>query len=87
VGILLKGYPSITVSLFVVPMICEPPIGQPVDVCITQNPYLTSLELADWADQGSRLEVDVFIGTDYYWDLVMRLFPRVPVAQQQSIPS
>ena len=51
-------------------MVCEPLIGQPMDVCINQNPYLTSLELADWADQGSRLEVDVLIGSDYYWDLV-----------------
>ena len=29
VGVLLKGYPNMTVSLFVVPMICEPLIGQP----------------------------------------------------------
>ena len=70
VGMLLKGYPSMTVSLFVVPMICEPLIGQPIDVCISQNPHLADLELADWADQGSRLEVDVLIGSDHYWDLV-----------------
>ena len=44
-------------------MICEPLIGQPIDVCIKQNPHLTSLELADWADQGSGLEVDILIGT------------------------
>ena len=59
VGILLSGYPSMTVSLFVVPMICEPLVGQPIDVCIDQNPHLTDLELADWADQGSSLEVDI----------------------------
>ena len=59
-----------TMTLFVVPMICEPLIGQPMDMCINQNPHLTSLELADWADQGSRLEVDVLIGSDCDWDLV-----------------
>ena len=48
VGILLKGYPGMNVSLFVVPMICEPLISQPIDVCINQNPHVASLELADW---------------------------------------
>ena len=57
-----------TMSLFIVPIICEPLIGQPIDVCI--NPHLTGLELADWADQGSGLEVDTLIGSDYCWDLV-----------------
>ena len=70
VGILLKGYPSMTMSLFIVSMICDPLISQPIDVCIEQNPHLTGLELADWAEQGSRLEVDILIGADYYWDLV-----------------
>lgn len=53
------------VSLFVLPMI-EPLISQPIYVCINQNPHLVSLELVDWAEQGSRLEVDVLIGSDYY---------------------
>lgn len=36
---------------------------------IKQNtPY--RLELADWVGQGSGLEVDVLIGSDYYWYLV-----------------
>ena len=47
VGILLKGYPSMTMSLFIVPVICDPLISQPIDVCIEQNPHLTGLELAD----------------------------------------
>ena len=59
-----------TLSLFVIPMICEPLIGQPISVCVNQIPHLTGLELADWAGQGSKLEVDVLIGSDYYWDLV-----------------
>ena len=70
VGVILKGYPSLNMSLFIVPTICEPLIGQPIDVCIEQNPHLTGLELADWAVQGSKLEVDMLIGADHYWDLV-----------------
>ena len=70
VGIMLKGHPSMTVSLFVVSMIREPLISQPIELCIAQNPHLTGLQLADWADQGSRLEVDVLTGSDHYWDLV-----------------
>lgn len=51
-------------------MICELLISQPIDVCFKQNPQFTSLELADWADQRSRLEVDILIGSDYYWDII-----------------
>ena len=28
------------------------------------------LELADWADKDSKLDVDILIGSDRYWDLV-----------------
>ena len=87
VGILLKGYPSMTVSLYVVPMICEPLISQPIEVCINKNPHLNGLELADWAEQGSGLEVDILIWSDYYWDIVTGQFLRVPVARQRSIPN
>ena len=56
-------------------MICEPLIGQPIDACINQSPHLSGLELADeladWADQGSILEVDILIGSDYYWNIVI----------------
>ena len=59
-----------TMSLFVIPMICEPLVGQPIDMCINQKPHLKGFELADWTDKGSKLEVDILIGSDYYWDLV-----------------
>ena len=70
VGVLLKGFPSMNMSLFVVSMICEPLTGQPIHVCVNEIPYLACLELTAWVDRGSRLEVDVLIGSDYYWDLV-----------------
>ena len=70
VKILLNGCPSMDLTLFVVPIICEPIVGQSIDVCVKQNPHFKDLELADWADQGSTLEVDVLIGLDHYWDRV-----------------
>ena len=54
------------VSLYVVPTICEPLVGQPIAACTEQHPHLLGLELANF----SSLSVDVFIGSDYYWELV-----------------
>ena len=54
-------------SLFVVPIICEPLAGQPISACVE---LLATLDLADISDGSSSLEVDVLIGSDYYWSLV-----------------
>ena len=70
IGMELKGYPHFFPSLFVVPMICEPLIGQPISECIKGNRHLATLELADFADGNSALTVDILIGSDYYWELV-----------------
>ena len=51
-------------------MICEPLTGQRINECIELNPQLVGLELADLAEQGSRLEVDILVGADYSWRLV-----------------
>lgn len=56
--------------LFIVHKICEPLHSQLIDVCISKNPHLDGLELADWADEDSKLEVDILIGSDHYWDIV-----------------
>ena len=52
------------------PITCEPLISQPLAACLQQNPNLAGLQLTDWADQESALDVDVLIGQDYYWNLV-----------------
>ncbi len=57
-------------SLYVVPTICEPLVGQPVSACIEHHPHLVGLELADCSASDSALPVDVLIGSDYYWALV-----------------
>ena len=70
VGLCLRGYPSMPLSLYVMPTICEPLVGQPILACIAQHPHLTGLELADSSGDGSPLPVDLLIGSDYYWELV-----------------
>jgi len=66
IGMELKGYPHLYPSLFVVPMICEPLVGQPISQCIKGNRHLATLELADLAEGNSALTVDILIGSDYY---------------------
>ena len=53
---------------FVVPHICEPIEAQPVTVCVQDCKHLSELELADSCSD-SPPEVDVLIGSDYYWEL------------------
>ena len=50
VGVMLKGYPDLMMSMYVVPKICEPLVSQPIDVCISQSAQLAGLKLADWTD-------------------------------------
>ena len=70
VGVMLKGYPYLMMSLFVVAMICEPLVSQPIDVCISESSQLARLDLADWADEESQLEVDILVEADQYWNVV-----------------
>ncbi len=78
VGMLLKGYPSLTMPLLVVPRICEPLISQPISLCFKQNPQLAGFEFADWADSDDELEVDILIGADWYWELVTGKIAKNP---------
>ena len=57
-------------TLYVMPTICEPLVGQPISVCVKQYPHLMGLELADSVESGSSMPVDILIGSDYYWQLV-----------------
>ena len=71
IGIVGKGYPHMQLSLYVVPMICEPLASQPIAACAKGNQHLASLELADYSQSDQDLEVDILVGSDYYGDLVM----------------
>ena len=69
-GLLLKDGQTRPMTLFVVPLICEPLTCQPVSFCRDNFDYLQDLDLADPSDGSSRLDVDILIGSDLYWQLV-----------------
>ena len=66
----LKGYPPMSLSLYVVPTICEPLVSQPITACVQQSKAFSGLDLDDHSDGEGRLQVDMLIGSDYYWDIV-----------------
>lgn len=66
----LKGSPPICLSLYVVPVICKPLVRQPISACANENQHLATLDLADYSDGSLCLEVDLLIGSDFYWGLV-----------------
>ena len=67
----LREYSPMPLSLYVVPTICDPLVSQPIATCIQKSDAFKGLEFADFSDGGSTLQVDVLIGCDYYWELVM----------------
>ena len=69
IGVRLRGYPNIALSLHVVSTICEPLLYQPVTASVESHDQLMNLDLAD--DVNARLPVDVLIGCDHYWELVI----------------
>ena len=70
VGLCLRGYPSMSLSLYVMPTIREPLVGQPISMCIEKHSHLSGLELADFSDTALNMPVDMLIGSDYCWQLV-----------------
>ena len=50
--------------------ICKPLIGQTITLCAESCEHLSGLDLADLADEGSQMQVDILTGSDYYWELV-----------------
>ena len=71
VGMCLRGYPHMSLTLYVMPTTCEPLVGQPISACAGEYPHLSGLELADSSRNSSTLPIDALIGSDYYWQLVM----------------
>ena len=66
----LKSYAPMSLSLYIVPTICKSLASQPISVCVQQSEAFSGLDLADHSNGKSGLQVDLLIGTDYYWDLV-----------------
>ena len=57
--------------LLTTPIICEPLTAQPLTLCANVYRHLSGLESADPSDGRSAIEVDLLMGSDYYWELVM----------------
>lgn len=69
-GIELKGEPDLLLSASTLPLICQPLQGQPVQQVAKDNSCFSGLTLADYRNEGETLDVDILIGSDYYWNLV-----------------
>ena len=59
-----------SLTLYVMPTICEPLSRQPLSLCVDKYPHLRGLELADSVKSESNMSIDVLIGSDHYWQLV-----------------
>ena len=70
VGLKLKGGPNRKLSLLTTPLICEPMMSTPVEVCIANYEGLRSLDLADSSTSSTLIKPDLLIGLDYYWTFV-----------------
>ena len=69
-GLELKGEPDLLLSAFALPLICQPLQGQPVQQVVKDNSGFSGLRLADYCTEEETLNVDILIGSDYYWNLV-----------------
>ena len=65
-----KDGAMIYVTALVVPVVCDPVCHQPVSLTQRTYDYLFGLDLADSSTSGSDLDIDVLLGSDYYWTLV-----------------
>ena len=52
-----------------VPQICEPLFCQPVSLCQDRFEHLLDLDLADYTDNSSQVEIDNLVCLDQYWSL------------------
>ena len=56
------------VNAYVVPVVCAPLKSQPINFAACNYTHLSGIPLADFpAENGQELNVDILIGSDYYW--------------------
>ena len=63
---------SLTFTSLVVPFICNPLTAQPIDLSRNYYEHFIGLDLADSADIGDTLKIDLLVGSDIYWSLATR---------------
>ena len=44
-------------------------MSQPISSCIVAQRHLAQLDLADFSVGDTAMEIDILIGSDYYWEL------------------
>ena len=79
---------SMEMHLLTTPTICEPLMAQPISHCAETYDHLSGLEFADISDGSTPMEVDLLIGSDYYWQLTTGRVIRGgdgPVAVETSL--
>jgi hypothetical protein len=64
-----KDHGTLTITALVVPVICNPLTSQSISSSRECYDHLIGIDLADSADASDALEVDVLIGSDWYWNL------------------
>ena len=69
-GLCTKNGEALTASALVIPFICNPLTAQPINDSGEHCDHLLGLDLADSAEMEDRLEVDMLVGCDLYWNLV-----------------
>ena len=69
IGMEMEEGPPQSLDVFIVPTICEPLSNNGRSYVIEEFSHLQHLELSDPID-GSPKEIDVLVGSDYYWTLV-----------------
>ena len=74
IGMEMEEGPPQSLDVFIVPTICEPLSNNGRSYVIEEFSHLQHLELSDPID-GSPKEIDVLVGSDYYWTLVTGRMP------------
>ena len=69
-GLITKDGEALKVIALVVSFICNPLLSQPINHSRDHYDHLLGIELADSADIWDILEVNMLIGSDFYWNLV-----------------
>ena len=70
IGVVTREGENEEMELSTVPLVCQPLLSQPIDLCKSDYQHLHDLELADSSAEGESMQVDLLIGVDYYWRFV-----------------
>ena len=67
---------NLKMEALIVPFICDPLSHQPTRRAMEKHEHLHDLELADLCSIDDRLQIDLLIGSDFYWSMVTGVIRR-----------